>query len=55
MSYFVGNSCALVGLTETYDRMHGTYNVIMKSHGVASGERGGQVVKTPTIILNNPV
>jgi hypothetical protein len=22
--YFVNNSCALVGLTETYDKMHGT-------------------------------
>jgi hypothetical protein len=24
--YFVNNSCALVGLTKTYDKMHGTYN-----------------------------
>ena len=24
ISYFVNNSCALVGLTYTYDKMHGT-------------------------------
>jgi hypothetical protein len=48
---FVNSSCALVGLTITYDIMHGTYNIKNRLHNFRN-RSALQMLPTAKHILN---